>query len=179
MQWKNTTTAYGKGIQALHWIMAILIIAICVIAEIMLDMPKGEEKWALYDLHKSLGVLAFLLILVRFPWRWFSIIPSALGKAWQNKAAHIVHITLYVLMFLLPVSGLIMSWSGGHDVEFFGLFTLPNLIIKNEIIHEIGEAIHHLGGLALYILVAGHIAAAFYHHLILRDSVLKRMFIST
>jgi cytochrome b561 len=178
MQWKNTTTAYGKGAQTLHWLMAIVIIAACVIAEIMLDMPKGEEKWALFDLHKSLGVVALLLIMIRFPWRWLNTIPTALGKLWQNKAAHIVHILLYVLMFLLPISGLMMSWSGGYEVDFFGLFTLPHLIGKNEMLHEIAEGIHHLGALALYILVAGHIAAAFYHQLILRDSVMKRMFIS-
>jgi len=57
----NTKTTYGPLARALHWWMAALIIGLVGLGLYMTDQPDGDPKWALYDLHKSLGVVAFTL----------------------------------------------------------------------------------------------------------------------
>ncbi|HHT00585.1 MAG TPA: cytochrome b, partial [Thiomicrospira sp.] len=75
----------------------------------------------------------------------------------------------------MPISGWIMSNSGGHDVSFFTLFTLPNIVGENETIHEIAEEIHGTAGTLLIAIVLLHIAGALKHHIVYKDATLLRM----
>ena len=42
--------------------------------------------------------------------------------AWQRGAAHLTHVLLYVLMFVIPVSGYLYSSAAGIQVVYLGLF---------------------------------------------------------
>ena len=161
--------------RVIHWGMAILLITLFLMGENMVDLPKGGEKWELYDLHKSLGVLAAVFIIFRIYWYRKNQYPKPQGKSWQKTSAKIAHRLLYALMVLFPLSGFMMSMGGGHDVSFFGLFTLPNFIPESEFIHETGKVIHDISHLIFMLVVILHIAGAFYHQFIDRDGTLMRM----
>jgi cytochrome b561 len=93
---------------------------------------------------------------------------------WQRKAADMNINLLYILMFVMPLSGFLMSYLGGHDVSVYGLFTIPGLKPKN----PAGGFFHDLHGLAGFILstsVSAHIAGGLFHHYVRKDNVLKRM----
>lgn len=78
-------------------------------------------------------------------------------------------------MFLMPLSGYVMSVSGGHDVSWFDLFKLPSLLGKNEGLHELTEEFHEVMAAVILVLVATHLLAALWHHFIVKDNVLRRM----
>ncbi len=47
--------------------------------------------------------------------------------------------------------------------------------MQNDLINEIGHVAHMVNAFIITGLVALHILAALYHHLVLKDNVLKRM----
>ncbi|KTC84848.1 cytochrome b [Legionella brunensis] len=78
-------------------------------------------------------------------------------------------------MFTLPITGWLITSAAGLSASFFGLFTLPSLIIPNEELRAIFEEIHEWLAYGLIALLALHTAAALKHHFINRDDILRRM----
>jgi cytochrome b561 len=177
MDLRNTEQGYGPIARALHWWMAILLVGLVSLGLYMTAQPDGDPKWQLYDLHKSLGALAFLLALARLAWRHRSP-PPALPetmKAFDQRAAHAGHLLLYAAMFALPVTGYLDSSLGGYHLSFFGWFDVPMIFAKDETLAKIVVEMHEWLGYALALLVIIHAGAALKHHLVDRDRVLMRM----
>lgn len=78
-------------------------------------------------------------------------------------------------MFLMPISGVLMSILGGHEVNIFGLFTIPAAEEKNTSLAGFFYNLHGISAFSFVGLIALHIAAGLYHHFILKDNILKRM----
>lgn len=174
---RNNKERFGLISQLFHWGTFFLFVSLFVLAEIAEDAPKGPEKWALYDLHKSIGISILFVVFLRLSWRLANPVPEPIGAVsrWIEKAASVGHFLLYVVMFLMPLSGYVMSVSGGHDVSWFGLFKLPSLLGKNEGLHELTEEFHEVMAAVILVLVATHLLAALWHHFIVKDNVLRRM----
>lgn len=173
---KNTANSYGLVSRANHWMSAFLFIGLIALGIYMHELPKSPEKFELYDLHKSLGIGLFMLMMLRLVWLKISPNPEQLSKnKFEHILGHAVKGLLYLAMILMPISGWIMSTTGGHDVSFFNLFTLPVLIGENEMVHEIAKGIHGLVGPLMILVVLLHIAGAMKHQFVYKDDTLKRM----
>ncbi|MCW5615068.1 MAG: cytochrome b/b6 domain-containing protein [Rhodocyclaceae bacterium] len=56
---------YGTPAIILHWVSAVLVIGLIGWGIWMADLPKGDERsWAI-GVHKSFGLIAIWLIVVR------------------------------------------------------------------------------------------------------------------
>lgn len=173
---RNTSERYGAMAQGLHWLMALMIIALFGVGLWMGGLPNGEFKGQVYGLHKSMGVLVLLLVIVRLAWRQMNVQPRPQeGAAWEHTFASVMHWALYALMLAVPLIGWIMSDTGGRPVSFFGLVTFPLVIGKNEPVHEALETAHAVSAILMMALVVVHTAAAVWHHRVRKDSVLTRM----
>lgn len=185
MDFKNTTARYGAVSQALHWLIVALIITQYVLAE--LAESAGEDRaahpaaalqqLALLARHKSVGLTILMLALVRLLWRFFSApppFPTSMPR-WQVWVAKLTHYTFYALLFLLPVSGLVMSAASNYPVSYFGLFTIPNLVAPDETLKEIMKERHEMLFDILVVVAFVHVVAALKHHFVDRDDVLRRM----
>ena len=172
----NTASSYGLISRANHWISAFVFIGLIALGIYMHELEDSPEKFQLYDLHKSLGVGLFLLMILRLMWLKVNPNPAQLSKnKFENVLGHAVKGILYLAMIMLPISGWLMSNSAGYDVSFFSLFTLPNLVGENETIHEIAEAIHGTMGPLMIIVILLHVAGALKHHFVYKDETLLRM----
>ena len=87
----------------------------------------------------------------------------------------VVHTSLYVLLLAMPIAGYIANSAFGAVTPFFGLFDLPPIVDKNEVLAAQLFTIHRWVGWLVIVLVLIHVSAALYHYLIRRDSVLQRM----
>lgn len=173
----NDSLRYSKPAIALHWLMAWIIIAVYFMGLSIDNIPVGPDRIQVVTWHKWLGVLIAFLWFARVAVRMTNQPPAlpASSPAWQNNAAHLVHVALYVLMIAIPVSGWLMSSAKGYTTTFFGLFDLPNLLEKDkELGHTIKE-VHEFLANSLMILVVAHIGAALKHQLIDKDNLLARM----
>ncbi len=160
----------------LHWLIGLTIIGMLAFGLWIEDMERGPEKGAMIGIHKSIGVLVLVAATLRLFWRLGNGFPVALSvmKLWERFAAHAVHWTLLLATLAMPLSGILMSWAGGHDVAVFG-FTVLEGGEKNETLGTIGHTIHSIGSKVFIAIIVIHIAAALKHHFINKDGTLRRM----
>jgi cytochrome b561 len=178
---------YTRTAIVLHWLLALLIIGNALLA---LSVDLLPDAWVrpVIDTHKSIGITALGLVLLRLLWR-ASHSPPRLPQAyasWERAASHVAHGILYALMLALPLSGWMhdSAWKDAvtHPMQLFGLFEWPRLGFITALPPAIKESMHtlfgtvHTGlGYALYALLALHVGAALKHQWIDRHPELQRM----
>lgn len=162
---------------ALHWFMALLLIAVYVTMEFRSIFPKGSDpRNAMKMWHFMLGLSVLALVIIRLAVRFSSIAPSITPTppTWQLSLSKLVHLALYVFMLAMPIAGWMILSGEGARIPFFGL-ELPALIAPNkELAHQI-EDIHGAVGEFFYYVIGLHVAAALFHHYFVKDNTLKRM----
>jgi cytochrome b561 len=178
MTLKNTNDRWGPVSQALHWLIVLMILGLAIAGLTMGELPKTPKYFWVYTAHKSMGLTVLALVLVRIGWRLYAGAPAAVAGTprWQERIANVTHWLLYALILAMPVSGwLYDSASGLRPFRWFGLFDVPKLTAPNDTLRDASHAAHEWLFWVLVALVALHAAAAFYHHLFLRDATLTRM----
>ena len=86
-----------------------------------------------------------------------------------------MHIVLYALIVIIPVTGLLYSSAAGVPTVYLGIIALPDLVGKDKVLAELLKSVHVTLNYTLLILVVMHVAAALQHHFLVRDEVLARM----
>jgi cytochrome b561 len=174
---------YTATAKSLHWLIVGLLIVQYILSFEMPDVHRGVAPEGLIGLHLSFGVTIILLMLARLAWRLTHPAPPPPEglPSWQLLASRWTHFSLYLLLFLVPVIGLINAQAHGFHVTAFGILPVPEVVPMgvdgrptSAIFRQIGEP--HI--LLSYVLlgVAGlHVLGALYHRLVLRDRVLARM----
>lgn len=175
MQIKNSTTRFGIVAIALHWIVAILIIGLLALGLYMVALPISLEKLKLYGWHKEYGFLVLFLAIFRLVWRLGNQMPELALPKLEKIAARSMHWAFYGFMFVMPITGWLITSSAGLPASFFGLFTLPDLIAPDEHKRQLFEWMHQWLAYALIAAIMLHTAAALKHHFINRDNILRRM----
>ncbi len=171
------STTYSRNAVMLHWLVALLIFAAFPLGLYMHDLPLSPFKLRLYSYHKWIGVTIFMLALFRLTWRLSHrppILPDSVHN-WQQNAAEIVHYLLYILMFIIPISGWLMSSAKGFQTVWFGVLPLPDLIGKDKFLGDLLRQVHEVLSYALLGIFLLHVGAALKHHFIERDDILTRM----
>lgn len=128
-------------------------------------------------LHASVGLLLFLLVLVRGAWGLANLSrrPPP-GAGWLGRAARLGHGALYLLMFAVPALALVRAYGSGRAFVWFD--TLPLLAAgpKNEALVAPASLLHGPLAWLLLALVVGHVAMVLLHRWWWRDDVTARMF---
>lgn len=174
---RNLSHHYGAVSITLHWLMAILIIAVYTFMELRGIFPKDSEpRQTMKAIHFMLGLVVLLMVIPRTALRLFSVTPAIKPEppAWQQQLTRIVHLALYVLLVTMPIAGWLLLSAAGKPIPFFGLH-LPALIEENKELAENIKEIHETGAAIGYFLIGGHVIAVLYHHYIKRDNTLNRM----
>lgn len=115
---------------------------------------------------------------MRLIWLFYSAKPSSLNtnKKWQAILAKLIHYLLYLFIFIMFVSGYLITTAKGDSVYVFELFELPALSDSLSEYETIFAKVHLWLAYILMAAVSLHIAAALKHHFINRDKTLVRMF---
>lgn len=166
---------YGPTAIALHWLMALGLLANFCLGLSMVDMSLSPDKLRFYSWHKWTGVTLFVLAGIRLCWRLLKPVRLDDMPYWQHIAARITHALLYLLMFCIPLSGWIMSSAKGVPTVYLGLWQLPDLVHRDPALGETLASIHTSLNMLLAALVVLHLLAALKHHVIDKDDVLSRM----
>jgi len=175
---KNTTSHYGWLTITLHWLSAIIIFSLFALGFWMVDLTYYDAWYKeAPHLHKSIGICLLFLMVFRFIWRKKQVQPEALKthSPIERKAGHAVHILLYVLFFLIAVSGYLISTADGRGIEVFQLFTVPGFGSFIDDQEDIAGVVHEYLAYSLIALALLHALAACKHHFIDKDITLKRM----
>lgn len=170
-------TRYARGSVVLHWLMAILIVAVYALINVADLFERGSDARALSKYwHFCLGLTVFALVWLRIVLRIVYPAPPIVPApaVWQEKAAKAGHLLLYVLMVAMPLLGWLVLSARGRAIPFYGL-ELPALLATDKPLGRQLMELHELGGNLGYALIGGHAAAALWHHYRMRDNTLLRM----
>ena len=197
----NNNTKYTNVAIALHWLIGIAILFMFILGWFMTELPKESAKTTSFDifnlglitwevakeesprafyfnLHKSIGLTILMLIVLRMYWRFTHRPPAFLNsmKLWEKRLAKATHLSLYLLMFLIPLSGIIMSAGSKYGIKWFGIKVIPGF--EDKAIRELFFEFHEIFGLLLLLLLIFHILGAIKHSIIDKDGTLRRMWFS-
>ncbi len=171
---------YTRTAAVLHWLIALLVVCGFCLGLYMVDLKFSPAKLALYSYHKWIGVSIFSLALLRLAWRLTHAPPPlpAGVAAWQRHAAAALHVVLYLLILIIPVTGWLYSSAAGVPTVPFGIaaLQLPDLLERNK---ELAGNLHFLHvtlNFSMAALVGLHVAAALKHQFFDRDGLMARMY---
>ncbi|MEY3197535.1 MAG: hypothetical protein RLZZ59_906 [Pseudomonadota bacterium] len=174
---RNSTDSFGSLSRFLHWVVGLMIIGLLCVGFYMTDLPNSDEKWQIYGLHKATGTLVFGLIIIRILWRLINVAPElpTTMKPLLQTGYKLGVKSMYLLMFVMPLSGIFMSLYSGHDISVYGLFSIKAFELSNKELAHILHSIHVYSGIILACIISVHTMLALYHHLIVKDRLLLRM----
>ncbi len=168
---------YDATLRVLHWAMAAIILLAIALGVAAALMPRGWPRPELLMIHKSLGMTALALIVLRVVWRLSVGAPpySAAVGVLSRIGAHAAHVALYALMIAMPVTGYVSSVAGGHEAPWFGLFEWPALLARNDALAHRASFAHYWLAWAIGAVLALHFAATAWHAWVKRDDIFARM----
>ena len=161
----------------LHWLIALLVIGLCVVGLIMTELPTSLDKIKIYALHKSFGLTVLGLMLLRLLWRLIDRRPAYPPgmPGWQVKLASFTHLLLYAILLWMPLTGWLYNSASNFPLRYFGWFSLPALSGPDPELKALAQQMHEWGFYLLALLFFIHVAAALKHHLLEQDDTLRRM----
>jgi cytochrome b561/polyisoprenoid-binding protein YceI len=178
-------TRYTTVAVAFHW-----GIAAAIVIQILLGLRMGSghsaTTYALFQLHKSVGITILILSLGRLTWRLANPPPPApVGQPrWERIASHVVHWGFYVAMIGLPLTGWLIVSSSRTDIPtiLYGLIPWPHLpgvaelpATSKHVVNLAASTSHELLVKLIYALLALHLGAVAKHQLLDRDEVFGHM----
>ena len=174
--WRNTPGSYGHVSIALHWLIATTTFGLFALGLWMVELDYYDGWYQRApDIHKSTGMLLFAAALLRVLWRYSNPRPAPLGTTLEKHTAVLVHSGLDILLFIVMISGYLISTADNRAIEVFSLFSVPATIAGLDNQADIAGAVHTWLAYALTGLAAVHAMAALKHHYIDRDNTLRRM----
>lgn len=167
---------FHPALRALHWLMALAVLAMLFIGVAMVSTVSSWHN-LLVEIHKPLGFLILLLVIVRL-WLRFTTrkpqLPATL-PLWQRFAAHASHWILYLLMLTQPLVGWAMLSAAGYPITLSPGWVLPPIVPVSNDLYAVLRPLHSLSALLLFLTILLHISAALLHALLLRDGVFSSM----
>jgi len=176
---------YSSGAIALHWLIAAALLFEIGLGWRM-EGPPGPQSFAVFQLHKSVGITILLLTLARVAWRLTHRPPPfpATMKRWERALARVTHFGFYVALIGLPLTGWLLVSTSKIAVPTFlyGVAPWPHVPglagldpASRHGVHEAAEFGHEALVKVAYALFGLHVAGALKHHFIERREDLGRM----
>jgi len=178
MQLRNSVSRYGAVSIFLHWGVALVVFGLFALGLWMVDLGYYDPwRKAGPDLHKSIGLTLFAVMVLRVIWRFISPPPPPTPNQGRltRLAAKLGHWFLYFGLFAVMIAGYLISTADGVGIPVFGLFDVPASISGLSNQAEVAGTIHLYLAWAVVIFACLHALAALKHHFIDRDATLIRM----
>ncbi len=176
---RNTKDTWGWMTIALHWTVALLVVATFGLGLWMGEVPARIDRPYYYAIHASMGITLLVILVARIAWAVFNPAPAAVPgtPVWQNTAARFTHVSLYAVTLVVVLLGWLLSGVAEPPIEpqAFGLIAMPSPLTLSSAYEDFLEETHELAAYALIALASVHALAALWHHFIRHDNTMRRM----
>ena len=174
MHVKNTLTEYGLISKLLHWISAVLLLVQIPLGFYLVDLDFGPERIGIENIHITVGLSVFYLIILRLLYKLFNPTPK-LGPSifkGQKFLAKLNHLLLYVTILSITISGIFKKLFNGETLTIiFKKIKIQDNFQLSEIFYDV----HVFSNYSLIILIIIHLMAVITHKLFFNDNSLKRI----
>ena len=168
---------YSRSARWLHWLMAGLVILAYVLITTRGWFPKGSALKTLFvQGHFWVGLVVLALVLPRVLVRLRRPVPAVTPplKPLVKGVSTLTHVALYGFLLVQPLLGVLVVLLERGGIPLGSLLIASPFELNKGLAHTL-ENLHVWMGTAFYYVIGLHIAAAIWHHVIVRDDVLKRM----
>jgi cytochrome b561 len=163
----NSRSAYGRVSRYFHWIIAVLMFCLVPIGLFMAILPADHaERAGFVAAHQALGLTVLALVALRVIWLLVSPPPppSSDLTVWEHRASRGVHILLYLVLLLFPISGYLVSATTDTSIDLYG-WSVPVMGRPGRDVSSIAGVLHSwVLPLLFYGAVALHAGAVLKHH---------------
>src|SRR5438445_5023514 len=159
----------------LHWMMAAMVLTMLCIGVTMVASLANYQ--VLVSIHRPLGIAILILVVVRFVNRQlttFPPFPATMSRA-ERRVAHASELTMYGLMFVLPLVGWGMLPAARYPIVLYGRLHLPFILPHDAMLYAVLRQAHTVLAYLFFLAFLAHFGAILYHTLIVRDGILERM----
>jgi len=171
---------YSSLAKWFHW-LTVPLLGLSISTGLIIRFIKESVQMPFYALHESTGLIILVLALSRLAWRRMSPPPALPDHIplMQRRVAETVHRLLYAALIVQPVLGFFTTNAYGFplrgETAFLGFINLPKFMETWEGLAHVLHWAHSIIGWSLPFLIAAHVGAAVYHHVLRRDGTLLRM----
>jgi cytochrome b561 len=165
-------TAFSR---LLHWTMAAMVLTMLCIGVAMVVSLANYH--VLVSIHRPLGIAILILVGVRFLnrlWNPPPPFPATMSRA-ERLAATASELTMYGLMFVLPLVGWGMLSAARYPIVLYGPLRLPNILPHDVMLYAALRKAHTILAYLFILTFIAHLGAILFHTLIVRDGILTRM----
>lgn len=167
-------TTYQRSQKILHWVLAVLLLFWLQVSGRTVSSLEGEEQGMILMIHSGGALIIFALMLWRYSKRRKnSVEPMAELKPWEQTWSERIHLSFYVLVALMAVSGILQGMFFEQPVRVFGILNIT--IGYSESLMSVFNLIHNVSSKVFMVLIVIHVLAAFKHQFVDKQSFLKRM----
>lgn len=179
----QSQSRYDALSRAFHWLTAIVVTVAFILGPGGFGrlMRQGVDPASRSDIvwHETLGLLVFALTACRLIWVAFRpAAPQISMEKWMHLTSKVVHLALWELLLLLPVTAILALGSESHPLTLLGGYRINEMpLVLNSPIAKMADwgDVHKFLGDAVMWIAGAHAVAAIYHHAILKDGVLLTM----
>jgi cytochrome b561 len=166
---------FPASMRFLHWLMAAMVLTMLGIGIAMVASVADYHR--LIAMHRPLGILILILVVIRFANRRFSTLPPfpASMSSQERFAASASELLLYTLLFVQPLVGWAMLSAARYPILLFGSVHLPPILPHNVMLYAVLRRTHTVLAYLLFLTFIAHFGAVLFHTLIVRDGMFRRM----
>jgi cytochrome b561 len=166
---------FPASMRFFHWLMAAMVLTMLFIGVTMI--ASLARYHAFVSLHRPLGIIILLLVLIRYVNRRFSTLPPfpATMSPRERRVASASELLLYTLLFLQPLIGWGMLSAARYPIVLYGSLHLFPILPHSAILYAVLRKAHTLIAGLLFLTIIAHFGAILFHTLIVRDRMLYRM----
>lgn len=172
----DTTDGFGLVSRLFHWLLAIAIVGLFGVGYWMVTLDYTSPYYTKAPAwHEAVGIVVFFAMVLRVCWRIVNPTPSSDHlTSFERIASKLTHLTLYTVIFVVLVSGYLISTADGRSIDLFLGLEIPSLIHAPGI-ESLSGKVHRILSYVTIGLATLHTMAALKHHFVDRDSTLSRM----
>ena len=176
MSLKDTATGYGWISIALHWVTAIVIVYLLYIGS-SIGSLEGEARNATILRHTSVAITTYLLLLARIVWRFHygHPGPSEEQRGWAFTLGKWTHMAILVVLCLQLVTGPLMRWSYGNEIEVFDWFVIPSPFEPSLALAGFLHTLHRYAATFIFVAILLHIGGVYKHTAFNQDGTLAKI----
>lgn len=180
---QHHSTHYDFLSRGFHWLTAIVVTITFILGPGGFGrlMHQGVDPATQSGIvwHESLGILVLVLTVLRLLWVMVRPpTPKIQMVRWMHVMAQLIHMALWTLLLVLPITALLALGSEGHPLTLLGGIRIDQMpLIAQSPIAKLADwgDVHQFLGDTIMWLAGLHASAALFHHFVLKDGVLSVM----
>jgi len=168
---------YTSTAKWFHWLIVFLVGLEILVGVLMPGIHRHTTPGTLINLHFSFGLTIVAVMILRLLWRLTHRVPPLPRGTpwWEAMAAHLMHFSLYVLLFIIPFAGWAWANGIGWQVVAFWIIPMPNIVPQGWQYTRLAADAHVYLVVLICVLIGLHILASLWHWYAKKDGVLERM----